>query len=75
MRDFSHCSTSTSSHVPFLDLVHDIKRCSKILDDNLCMALVVVSEENWQFFGAAKGQQNLINSSRIKCAGNLFNLC
>ena len=52
----------------------DIKRCSKILDDQ-CMALVVVSEENWQFFWAAKGQQNLINSSRIKCAGNLFNLC
>ena len=43
---------STSSHFPFLDLVHDIKRCSKILDDQ-CIALVVVSEENWQFFWAA----------------------
>ena len=35
---------------------------------------VVVSEKNCTFFGAAKGQQQLINRSRIKCARNLFNL-
>ena len=37
----------------FLDLVDDIKRCSKILDDQ-CMALEVVSEENWQFWRGSK---------------------
>ena len=44
---------STSSHCPFLDHVYDIKLCFNILDDQ-CMTLVVVSEENWRFWG---GQQ------------------